>query len=150
MPSFLIVSAVMPRSLQHPLRLSAGRRRQLRLEIFGGALVRLQERFALGRVRVRVAAADLLGKRHAELRGEMLDGVDEAELFLQLEKLEDVAADAAAEAVEKAFVAVDVKRRALFGVKRAEALVGGPGFSERHILLHDLQDIGLHAQVVDE
>ena len=110
----------------------------------------LQQRFALGRVGVRVAAADLLGKRHAELRREMLDRVDEAELFLQLEKLEDVAADAAAEAVEKSLVAVDVERRAFLGVKRAEALVRGARFPERHILLHDLHDVGLHAQVVDE
>ena len=136
--------------MQHPLRFSACRCRELRLKIFRGALVRFQQGLALGRIGVRVAAAHLLGQRHAELRREMLDGIDEAELFLQLEELEDVAADAAAEAVKKSFVAVDVKRRALFGVKRAEAFVGGARFSERHILLHDLQDVGLHAQVVYE
>ena len=99
---------------------------------------------------MRVAAAHLLGQRHAELRREVLHRVDEAELFLELEKFEDVAPDAAPETVKKAFVAIDVERGALLGVKRAEALIRGARFPERHILLHDLQDIGLHAQVVYE
>ncbi len=110
----------------------------------------LQHGLALGRVGVRVAAAHLLGQLHAELRREMLDGVDEAQLFLQLEELEDIAAHAAAEAVEKSLVAVDVERGGFLGMKRAEAFVGRARFSERHVLLHDLHDVGLHAQVVDE
>ncbi len=112
--------------------------------------MRLQQRFALGRICVGLAAANLLGQRHAELRREMLDGVDEAQLFLQLEEFEDVATHATAEAVEKSFVAVDVERWAFLRVKGAQALVGGARFSERHVLLHHLQDIGLHAQVVYE
>jgi hypothetical protein len=80
----------------------------------------------------------------------VLDRVDETELFLQLEKLEDVASDSAAEAVEKPFIAVDVKGRALFGVERAEAFVGGPRFSQRHVLLHNLQDVPMRAQIIYE
>ena len=140
----------MPSVVQHPLRFSACRCRQLRLKIFRGALVDLQHGLALGRVCVRVAAAHLLWQLHAELRREMLDGVDEAEFFLQLEELEDIAPHAAAEAVEKSLVAVDVERGAFFGVERAEAFVGRARFSERDVLLHDLQDVGLHAQVVYE
>jgi hypothetical protein len=52
--------------------------------------------------------------------------------------------------MEKAFVAIDVERGALLGVKRAEALIRGARLSQRHVLLHDLKNIGLHAQVVYE
>ena len=53
----------------------------------------------------------------------MLDRVEEAELLLQLEELEDVAADAAPEAVKEPLSRIDVERRRLLRVKRAEALV---------------------------
>jgi hypothetical protein len=35
-------------------------------------------------------------------------------------------------------------------MERAEALVRRPRALERHVLLHDLQDVRLHAKVVDE
>src|SRR3954471_6585773 len=35
-------------------------------------------------------------------------------------------------------------------MERAEPLVTGSGLPQRHVLLHDLQDIGLQAEVVDE
>ena len=85
----------------------------------------LQQGFPLRGVGMRFASTDLLRNRNPELRGEVFDGIDEPELFLQLEEFENVAPHAAAETVEEPFVAVDVERRALLGVERAEALVGG-------------------------
>ena len=91
-----------------------------------------------------------LGQRHAELLRQHPHRVLEADLLVQLEELEHVAADAAAEAVEEPLVGIDVERRRLLGVKRAEALVGRARPLQRHVLLHDLHDVRLQAEVVDE
>ena len=99
---------------------------------------------------VVVTALASLGQRDAELLREHPDRVLEADLLVQLEELEDVAADAAAEAVEESLVRVDVKRRRLLPVKRTEPLVGRAGALQRDVLLHDLHDVRLQAQVVDE
>jgi hypothetical protein len=68
---------------------------------------------------------------------------------VQLEELEDVAADAAAEAVKEPRFGIDVKRRRLLAVKRTEPFVGFPArFSGR--TPDDLHDVRLQAEVVDE
>ena len=113
-------------------------------------LVHLEQRFALRGAGALLVVLLELGKRHAEPLRQLLDRVREADLLVQLEKLEDVAADAAAEAVEEPLVAVDVKRRRLLAVKRAEPLVGGAGLLQRHVVLDDDDDVGLVLQVVDE
>jgi hypothetical protein len=69
---------------------------------------------------------------------------------VEFEELEHVAADAAAEAVEVALVAVDVERRRLLAVERAEALVGGASLLERDVVLDDDDDVGVVLEVVDE
>jgi hypothetical protein len=69
---------------------------------------------------------------------------------VQLEKLDHIAADAAAEAVEEAFIAVDVERRRLLTVKWTEAFVRGSRFLQRHVVLNDDDDVGLSFQVLDE
>jgi hypothetical protein len=69
---------------------------------------------------------------------------------VQLEELEHVAADAAAETVEEALVAVDVERRRLLAVKRTEPLVGGAGLLQRDVVADDHHDVGVVLQVVDE
>jgi hypothetical protein len=69
---------------------------------------------------------------------------------VQLEELEHVAADAAAEAVEVALLAIDVERRRLLAVERTEPLVGGAGLLERDVILDDDDDVGVMLQVVDE
>ena len=48
-----------------------------------------------------------LGDRHAKPLRELPHGVGEADLLLQLDELEHVAADAAAEAVEEPAIAMD-------------------------------------------
>src|SRR5205085_10631553 len=72
------------------------------------------------------------------------------DLFVQLEELEHVAADAAPEAVKESLFGIDAERRRLLVVERAEALVLRAGTLQRHVLLHHLKDVGLQAQVVDE
>src|SRR5258708_4624859 len=80
----------------------------------------------------------------------MPDGILEAHFFLQLEKLEHVAAHAAAEAVEKSFFPVHLERWRLFGMERAESFVVGAGLPQGHVFLDHLDDIRMHAEVFDE
>ena len=133
-------------------RARAGRRRELLAEVRRRDLVHLEQRLAQRRVAPRVVAVALgrLGQRDAELLREHPHRVLEADLLVQLEELEDVAADAAAEAVEEPLVGIDVERRRLLGVKRTAALVRRARALQRHVLLHDLHDVRLQAEVVDE
>ena len=64
--------------------------------------------------------------------------------------LYDVPADVAAEAVEEPLVGHDVEGGRLLRVEGAEAFVAGSGALQRNVLLHDLQDVRLQAEVVDE
>ena len=68
----------------------------------------------------RLAAAWQLDS-HA--RGDVFDGLRKREPLGQREEFEDVAARAAAETVEEAFVAIDMKRRRFLAMKRTEAFV---------------------------
>jgi hypothetical protein len=112
--------------------------------------VDLEQRLALRRAGALLVALLQLRQRQAEAAGELLDGVAEADLVVQLEELEDVSPDAAAEAVEVALLAVDVERRRLLAVERAQPLVGGAGLLERDVVLDDDDDVGVVLQVVDE
>jgi len=126
-------------------RAGASGQRELLAEVRGGDLVRLEQHLAERRVTPPIFGRRLgLGQRQAELLREQPDRFLEAELLVQFEELEDVAADAAAEAVEEALVRVHVERRRLFGVERTEALVGGAGLLQGHVLLHHLHDLDLH------
>ena len=128
----------------------AGRRRQLLPEPGGRRLVHLQQPFALGGAGPLLVVLFELRHRHPEALRELLHRVLEADLLVQLEKLEDVAADAAAEAVKEPLVAIDVERRRLLAVKRAEPLVRGAGLLQRHVVLDHDDDVGVVLQVVDE
>ena len=72
-------------------------------------LMDLDERFALGGRFALLAARFHFGNRDAEPLRERADRFLEANLVLQLDELEDVAADAAAKAVKEPAVAVDVE-----------------------------------------
>ena len=52
--------------------------------------------------------------------------------------------------MKEPFFGVDVKRRRLLGMERTQAFVCPADFLQRHVILHDLQDVGLKAEVVDE
>ena len=112
----------------------------------------LLERFPLLRIAPRVAgvAVDRLRNRHSDSLREHPDRFRERHLLVELEKFEDVAADAAAEAVKEPFIGVDVKGRRFLGMKRAQSLVGVADPLERDIFLHDLHDVGLQPEIVDE
>ena len=121
-------------------------------EVRRGNLVRLQQTFPQRRVAPRIVAAAFgkLRQRDAEFLREHADGVLKADLLVQLEKLEHVAADAAAETVEEPLLGVHVERRGLLVVERAVAFVRRARALQGYIFLHHRQDVGLHAQVVDE
>src|SRR5262249_38748328 len=123
---------------------------KLRAEPGGGSLVDLQERLALRRIGALRIGGLHLRQRKPEPLGEQLDRVLEPDLLVQLEELEYVAANPASVAVEEALVAVDMERRRLLRVKRAETFVAGPRFLQRHVVLNDGDDIRLGLQVVDE
>jgi hypothetical protein len=86
----------------------------------------------------------------AELARHDAHRLGEAETLVQLHELEHVAADAAAEAVEDAELAIDAERRRLLVVERTEADVAAADAAQRHHLLHHLHDVGLLPQVVQE
>src|SRR5687767_9935665 len=92
----------------------------------------LDERFALRRALALLAGGFHLRNRNAEACGQMAHRFLKADLLLQLDKLEHVTADAAAETVEEPAIAIDVERWRFLAVKRAEALVGRAGLAQRH------------------
>ena len=51
---------------------------------------------------------------------------------------------------KKPAVAIDVERRRLLAVERAEALVAGAGLAQRHVVRDDGDDVGRRADFVDE
>ena len=109
----------------------------------------LQQRFAKPGGIVSSAIAPL-GQADAELLRQHLHRFREIDFLVQLEKLEHVAAGAAAEAVKKSFLRIDVKRRRLLRMKRTQPLVGRPRTLQRNIVLDDLDDVGMKPEIVDE
>ena len=120
-------------------------RKQLRAEPGCRRLVDLEQRLALGRARPLLVARFHLGQRDAETLRELLHGVVEPELLVQLEKLDDVAADLAAVAVKEAFVAIDGERWRLLGVERTQPLVVRAALLQRHVVLNHHDDVGVDA-----
>src|SRR5262245_24180979 len=91
-----------------------------------------------------------LRDRHAEALRQRPRRILESDLVLQLDELEDVAADAAAEAVEEPLVAVDGERRRLLAVKRAESLVRIPSLAQRYRVGDDRHDVRGRTDFVNE
>src|SRR5690349_10300540 len=84
-----------------------------------------------------------------DARRNMLDRFRKREALGEREKLEDVAAGAAAEAVEESFVAIDMKRRRLLAMKRTESFVALPGELERRDLADEVDDVRRTAHLRD-
>ncbi len=82
--------------------------------------------------------------------GEMLDRFGERHPLGQHQKLEDVAPFATPEAVEETLATVDVERRRLLAMERAEPLVTPAGDFQRRHLGHDLDEIGCVADAGDD
>ena len=90
------------------------------------------------------------GIGNAEALRELSHRVGEADLLLQLDELEHVAANAAAETVKKAAIAIDVERRRLLTVKRTQAFVAVARLPQRHVVGDDGDDVSGVADFVDE
>ena len=92
----------------------------------------------------------LVAQLDAVLVGQPLDGLGEAEPVDLHQEGDDVAALAAAEAVEEPAAGVDVERRGLLVVERAQALQrAAAGGAERDVVGDDLVDPGLLAHLRD-
>ena len=111
-----------------------------------GAEQRLPVALALGVLLAIVG----LGNWHAGACGHLPDGFGKRDLVVQLDELEDVALGATPEAVKEPLVAVDVKRRRLLAVKRAESLPRRAAAPQRDALLDHLHDVGVRFEVLDE
>src|ERR1700674_4231075 len=79
----------------------------------------------------------------------MLDRLRKAEALGEREELEDVAARAASEAIEESLVAIDMERRGLLAMKRAESFVALAGELERSDLRHEVDDVGRRSHLRD-
>ena len=90
------------------------------------------------------------GQLDADARRDMLHRLRKREALGQREELEDVAARAAAEAVEEPLAAIDVKRRRLLAMKRTEAFVALAGELERRDLADEVDDVGRRAHLRDD
>ena len=110
----------------------------------------LEQRLALRGVGALLVVLFHLGQRNPEALRKKLHCVGKADLFVQLEELEHVAADAAAKTVEEAFVAIDLKGRRLLPVKRTKPFVIRARFFQRHVVLDHDDDVGLLFEIVDE
>src|SRR3954465_15343478 len=105
----------------------AGRLRVGRRELFDVELrrrgVRLDELLPLAGLLAGGGPALLVGDLDAGLAGQYLDRLDERQVLPLLHERDEVAADAAAEALVEPVGRVDVERRRLLVVERAETLV---------------------------
>ena len=149
-PSFSLVAALTPRdSMSARTRAPAGVASCCRNQAAADSwiLSSVSRSAVLGPLLVALLE---LRQRHPEALRELLHRVGKPDLVVQLEELQHVAADAAAEAVEEALVAVDVERRRLLAVERAQPLVGGAGLLERDVVADHHDDVGVVLQVVDE
>src|SRR5262249_3422472 len=109
-----------------------------------------QQRFPQPGIAARLVAFDHLGDGQAEFLRQHAYRILKADLLVQFQELEYVAADAAAEAVEESLLGIDMKRGRLLTVKWAEPLVGPPRPLQRDVLLDDRQEVRLKAQVVNK
>ena len=149
-PRRSIVSGRMPRASRCARAPPAGRPGQLLLKPGGGQAVHLEQRLAAG-VGGRVALGiGGLGHLDAEALGEQPHRFGKRKLLVQLDELDDIAPGAAAEALEEPLVLIHVERRRLFVVERTQTLVRVAGLLQRDDVLHDLDDVGLRLEVVDE
>jgi hypothetical protein len=72
------------------------------------------------------------------------------DLFLQFQKLEDIAAGVAPESLEEALFLIDRKRGGLLGMEGTQALELHSRLLQGHVVLDYTHDVRLETQVVDE
>ena len=148
-PSSEMVRSLIPRSAscrrtRAPAGVASCSANQLLCE-----LVHAKQRLALGGVHA-AAIFSRLRNGQAETARQHPHRFGEAHFLVQLDELDHVAADAAAEAVEEALLAVDVERRRLLAVERAQPFPRRAGLPQRHNVPHDRHDVGVKMKIVDE
>ena len=131
-------------------RLDRVRRAQLLGVELGRRAVRVDEPGAGALVPLPARRAALVGQLDAGALGEPLDRLDEAQVVDLHQERDDVAALAAAEAVERAVRRPDVERRGLLVVERAQPLQRAAArAAQRHVLAHQVVDPGPLADLRD-
>ena len=106
---------------------------------------------ALGGVTGLIGKAALfLGHGQADLRGQILDRVDEPQAEVLHQESDGVAARATAKAMVELLGRNDVEARGFFGVERAQTDEAGAGFTQRHVAADDVDDVDPGEQLVDE
>ena len=93
---------------------------QHRLIIIGRKFIPFQQTIAFGHGAALFFALFALRHLHADLSGKLADSLRKRQVIDLHEKFEDVAADAAAEAVKDLLILRHRKRRRLFMMKRAQ------------------------------
>ena len=98
-----------------------------------------------------LARATLIGQGDAGALGQEVHRLDKADVVDFLEKLEDVAADAAAEAVIDLAIDVDAERRGVLIVEGAGTEeIGAAALGELDVLGDDLDDVGRLFYALDD
>ncbi len=92
--------------------------------------------------RLWIAYFTVVGELDARLLGAVFQGFRERPPLVLHEEGEYISSLAAAEAVEELAVGVDIKRRRLLGMKRAESDEIVPASTQRHILADHRDDVG--------
>ena len=89
---------------------------------------------------VLAARHALLRHLHADVGGEFLDSVDEAESRVLHQETDGAAVRAAAEAVVELFAGLTVKD-GVFSMEGQQALWLAPALAQRHVALDDIDDV---------
>src|SRR4029079_2147261 len=112
--------------------------------------MRLQERVAV--LLALGVFLRLLRLRHRQSKAprQQPDRFLKGHFFKELDELDDVAADAAAETMKHTAIGVEVKPRRLFTVKRTESFPFRPASLHRHAFLNDLHDVGVRLQIINK
>ncbi|MCY1220629.1 hypothetical protein D9M72_326490 [compost metagenome] len=138
-------------AVQEVASLRGGGGQQLGAEELVRHFVGVQEALALAHVLAAGAgAAVFVAQFEADPGGQLFHGLMERGVVQLLDKGDDVAVLAAAEAVVPAHLGTDGERRRTLIVERAQALEGAqPGALERDVAVHDFLDVRALAYFVN-
>src|SRR5439155_5419582 len=92
----------------------------------------------------------LFRHRDAELLRQHPHRFGKCDLFVQFQKLEDIAAGVAPETMEEALFLIDCKRGRFLGMEGTQPLELHARLLQGHVVLDHAYDVGLETQVVDE
>jgi hypothetical protein len=123
---------------------------ELRLVVRGSACHDLDQRAGLAGFLIVEAAAIAFRYRHAGATSQVLDGIDEAHALVFHDEADSRAVGAAAEAVVELLGRADREGRRFLVVEGAAGGVVGAGLLERHVAVHQVDDVDPGQQILDE